>query len=126
MKSNFPKKQMGVSGAGLMLLVVVFGSILTVGMKLVPLYLDHNTMSNILDKMALEDGMTAKSDDNIKKTIRSRFKMNNIRDFDVHENVKVNRTRNGVEVIMDYEIRMNLVKNLDMIAAFDKSIELRN
>jgi Domain of unknown function (DUF4845) len=126
MKPHFPRKQAGMGTAGWMLIVVVFGSVMTIGMKLVPPFLDHNTMSNILDGMAEEDGMAQKRDAAIEKLIKKRFKMNNIRDFNVGENLDIKRTRNGVEIVMDYEVRMNLIKNVDLIASFDKSVELRN
>ncbi|MCH7741583.1 MAG: DUF4845 domain-containing protein [Proteobacteria bacterium] len=126
MKPNFPKKQAGMGMAGWMFIVFIFGSVLTVGMKLMPPFLDHNTMSNILDGLAEEDGLAQKRDYQIEAIIKKRFKMNNIRDFKIHENLEIKRTRNGVEIVMDYEVRMNLIKNVDLITSFDKSVELRN
>ena len=126
MKPNFPKKQAGMGMAGWMFIVFIFGSVLTVGMKLMPPFLDHNTMSNILDGLAEEDGLAQKRDYQIEAIIKKRFNMNNIRDFKIHENLEIKRTRNGVEIVMDYEVRMNLIKNVDLITSFDKSVELRN
>ncbi len=126
MKIHFPRKQTGMGAAGWMLMIAVFGSVLTVGFKLVPLYLDHNTMSKILDRLAEEDGVSQKRDGAISKMITKRFKLNNIRDFKVHENVEINRSRDGVEIVMDYEVRMNIAGNVDLIAAFDKSVNLKN
>ncbi len=126
MKPNFPRNQAGMGMAGWMFIVFIFGSVLTVGMKLMPPFLDHNTMSNILDGMAAEDGLARKRDFQIANMIKKRFKMNNIRDFKINENLEIKRTRNGVEIVMDYEVRMNLFRNVDLIASFDKAVELRN
>ena len=126
MKPNFPKIQAGMGMAGWMFIVFIFGSVMTVGMKLAPPFLDHNTMSNILDGMAEENGLAQKRDFQIENIIKKRFKMNNIRDFKIRENLEIRRTRNGVEIVMDYEVRMNLIRNVDLIASFDKSVELRN
>jgi hypothetical protein len=124
-KRCFPKRQSGSVG-GWLVILVLFGSLMTLASQVVPVYMDHNTMASILDGMAAENGMGQKRDDELAKIIKSRFKMNNIRDFDIKENIVINRTSNGVEIVMDYEVRMPLVKNMDMIASFDKTIELRN
>tara|TARA_B100001964_G_scaffold148807_1_gene163954 strand:+ start:362 stop:742 length:381 start_codon:yes stop_codon:yes gene_type:complete len=126
MKIHFPRKQAGMGAAGWMLMLAVFGSVLTVGLKLVPLYLDHNTMSKILDGLAEEEGVSQKRDGTISKMIQKRFKLNNIRDFKVRDNVEVKRSRDGVDIIMDYEVRLKFAGNVDLIASFDKSVKLKN
>ena len=126
MKIHFPRKQAGMGAVGWMLMLAVFGSVLTVGLKLVPLYLDHNIMSKILDGLAEEEGVSQKRDGTISKMIQKRFKLNNIRDFKVRDNVEVKRSRDGVDIIMDYEARLKFAGNVDLIASFDKSVKLKN
>ena len=108
------------------MLLLIIGTMATLASQVVPVYADHNTMESILDGMAAENGLGQKRDDELLKIIKARFKMNNIRDFDIKEHFVINRTSNGIEVVLDYEVRMPLVKNMDMIASFDKTIELRN
>jgi|APSaa5957512535_1039671.scaffolds.fasta_scaffold146340_2 hypothetical protein len=126
MKPHFPKRQAGMGVGGWLMLLLLIGALATVASQVVPVYMDHNTMSGILDGMAAENGMGQKRDDELRKIVKSRFKMNNIRDFNIKDNLVINRTSNGVEFVMDYEVRMPLVKNMDMIASFDKTVELRN
>ena len=118
-------KQLGGLGSWLFI-IIVFGGALSIGFKVIPHYMDHNTMSKVLDSMAQEDGMAGKARHTLEDTITQKFKVNNIRDFPVKENVEIKRTKNGTEVILDYEVRMKLFKNLDLIADFNKSVELRN
>ncbi len=126
MKPHFPKKQMGIGLTGWMLMIAIFGGALTFGLKIIPPFIDHNTMSKVLDGMAEVDQLSLQRDETIKRMIRQRFKMNNVRDFDVHENVELKRSKKGVQVVMDYEVRTNLFMDVDLIASFDKSVELRN
>ena len=126
MKPHFPKKQVGMGMTGWMLAIAIFGGVLTFGFKIIPPFIDHNTMSKVLDGMAEIDKLSLEGDDKIKRMIRQRFKMNNVRDFDVRENVELKRSKKGVRVVMDYEVRTNLFMNVDLIASFDKSVELRN
>lgn len=123
---SFPSRQRGVGFAGWLILILVFGGLLTVGTKLFPVYMDHSTMSNLLDKIAEEDGMAEKPKSEINKIVTNRFKLNNIRNFDVDQNIQVNRTKNGTQVVLDYEVRLPVIANLDVIASFNKEVELRN
>ncbi len=112
--------------SGVFFVILILGGSISLGAKLVPLYTDHNTMSSILDKMAEEPGMGSRGDGSIREELRKRFKVNNIRDFDVGKHVQIERHGRGTDVIMDYEVRVPLVSNLDLIAAFDKKVELRD
>jgi hypothetical protein len=123
---SFPSRQRGVGFAGWLILILVFGGLLSVGTKLFPVYTDHSTMSNLLDKMAEEDGMGEKSKSQLYQIVTNRFKLNNIRNFKVEDSLQVNRTKNGTELILDYEVRIPVIANLDLIASFNKEVELRN
>lgn len=120
------RKQAGMSPVGWLFLSLILGVVATLAGKLVPLYIDHNIMSNVFDGLASENGLIIKSDRTIRKLITKRFKVNGVRKFNVRENVKINRTNNGVELAMDYEVRVNLISNIDLVASFDKKVELRN
>ena len=109
---------------GWILAILMFGGLLSIGSQVVPLYLDHSTMSTLLDKMAAEPGVSLRGDGELRAMMKQRFKMNNIRDFDIEEHVVIKRTPQGTEVIMDYEVRLPLFFNLDLIAAFDKEAKL--
>jgi hypothetical protein len=118
-------RQQGNLG-GYILAILFFGAFLTLAGRLGPLYMDHNTMSNLLDKMAQEQGMGNLSDGELQNAIKKRFKLNNIREFDIKEHIEIERTGSGTELIMDYEVRMPLVHNVDLIASFEKEVRLRD
>jgi len=123
---SLPFRQRGVGFAGWLILILVFGGLLSVGTKLFPVYMDHNTISNLLDTLAEEKGMALKTKSEISKIVTSRMKVNNIRNFKIEEHLQINRTKDGTELVLDYEIRVPVVANLDMIASFNKEVELRN
>lgn len=120
-----PGRQGGGAGT-IILAILIFGGILTLGARLGPLYLDHNTMSSVLDKMAEEPGLASNSDGQLREILKKRFKLNNIREFDIKEHVKFPRNGQGTSVVLDYEVRMPLAGNVDMIASFNKTVELKN
>ena len=118
-------RQMGALG-GYIIAILVFGGLLTMASRLVPMYMDHNTMSNIMDKMQDETGLGVKTDSQLIDLMKKRFKLNNIRDFPIHEYIEFKRSSRGTDVVLDYEERIPLISNLDVIASFNKEIELRD
>ncbi len=122
----FSAKQRGIGFAGWLIVILVVGGVISVGTKLFPLYMDNNTISGLLDKMALESDMNLKSKSEIYKLMENRMKMNNIRNFDVEENLSVVRTKDGTSLVLDYEERVPVVGNVDLIVSFSKEVELGN
>ena len=111
---------------GIMVILLVVAAVVSVGSRVIPLYLDHNTMGTIMEKMSLENGLALQSEGNIRDTMRKRLKINNIRDFDLKEHLKITRSKRGAELVLDYEVRIKLFANLGLIAAFDKKVPLRD
>ena len=118
-------RQRGSMG-GVIVILLVVASVVSVGSRVVPLYLDHNTMGNVMEKMSMENGLALQNEANIRDTMRKRLKLNNIRDFDLKENLKIDRSKVGTELVLDYEVRVDLVSNLSLIAAFNKKVPLRD
>jgi len=118
-------RQRGSMG-GVIVILLVVGSVVSVGSRVVPFYLDHNTMGTIMEKMSQENGLALKTEASIRDSMRKRLKLNNIRDFDLKENLKIDRSKVGTELVLDYEVRIDLVSNLSLIAAFNKKVPLRD
>jgi len=123
---RLPKHQRGLSTAGWMFLILIIGAIITVGTKLAPLYIDHNTMSNILDGLAEEKGMVTKGSRELTEIITKRFKLNGIRSFNLKDNMTIKRPGNNLVITLDYEVRLPLVHNVDLIASFEKETIFRD
>ncbi len=118
--------QNGMSAGGWIFMVLVFGIVLSVGAKLAPLYLDNSTISGILDGLAEEQGLVNKRSRDIESMMVKRFKMNNIRDFNVKENIEIKRSKRGVDIVMQYEVRQQLLGNVDLVTSFEKQVSLKD
>jgi len=123
---SLPFRQRGVGFAGWLVLILVFGGLLTIATNLFPHYMDHRTASNLLDKLSTEVGVATKNKAEITKIVSNRMNLNNIRGFDLEDRLSVNRTKNGTELVLNYEIRIPVIGNLDVIASFNKEVELRD
>jgi hypothetical protein len=116
------KRQLGLGMIGWLFILMLFGGVLTMAMKLVPLYTEHRTMSGVLDGLALEDGLVSKRNVDIQDMILKRFSINNVRDFDWKKNMAIKREEGGVKVVLDYEARVPLMGNVDLVATFYKEV----
>ena len=113
--------QKGVSKFGLLVLVLVIAGFFSIGLKVAPLYIDHNVLTGVA--RALVEGGTA--DDMTVTEIRERFssqlRLNNISGFDVSD-IRVSRADGGTVIRIAYERRVPLFANLEIIAVFDDTI----
>jgi hypothetical protein len=111
--------------AGFVLGLHILASVVFVGSRLTP-YLDHNTMVTVMQKMSQENDLALLNDAKIRETMGVRLEINNIRKFDLKENLKISRGANRVELVLGYEIRIDLFANLYLIAVFENKVPLRD
>jgi len=57
------------------------------------------------------------------RTLRKRLDINMIEGV-TNDDIFVERTGDAMEIGFDYELRRNLIGNLDVVMSFDKSIEV--
>jgi len=70
--------------------------------------------------------MAAKNKAQLISAMEKKLKINQIRTLPLEENLTLKSTKDGSQVILDYEVREALVSNVDVVLSFDKKIELRN
>ena len=112
--------------AGVVLALLIVASVIFLGARLTPVYLDHSTMVTVMQKMSQENDLALLNDAKIRETMGVRLKINNIRKFDLKENLKITRGTDEAELVLDYEVRIDLFANLYLIAAFENKVPLRD
>jgi hypothetical protein len=125
-KTLLGKRRQRGSIAGVVLALLIAASVIFVGLRLTPVYLDHNTMITVMQKMSQENDLALLRDAKILETMGVRLKINNIRKFDLKDKLKITRGSHGAELVLDYEVRIDLFANLYLIAAFEKKVPLRD
>ena len=83
-------------------------------------------MVTVMQKMSQENDLALLNDAKIRETMGVRLKINNIRKFDLKENLKISRGANRVELVLGYEIRIDLFANLYLVAVFENKVPLRD
>lgn len=116
------KSQRGVSKFGLLMLFVLIAGFLTAGLKVAPLYVDHNLITGICEEL-VENGEAANMTiTDVRNRISNSLRINNITGFDLSD-ITMRKENNEAIITIDYERRVELVANLDIVAKFNTVLQ---
>ncbi len=110
------RKQQGLTTLGVLTAILIGGFVLTCLFKIGPLYLDNYFVRAALNSLE-GDRIENMDSANIRRTVDRYFMVNNVRDVSSRD-VVVTRERDRVVVSLDYERRVNLFGNLDVVVVF--------
>lgn len=116
-------RQQGMTGTGWLVVLALIGFFSLLGMKLVPIYLEHYSVRTVLESLESEPLITQKSVGEIKKMVKRRLKVNGV--YDVGEKgLKVKRVSGVTKVEMTYTVREHMMANVDILVSFSDQVEL--
>ncbi|MCK2149283.1 MULTISPECIES: DUF4845 domain-containing protein [Marinobacter] len=117
-------RQTGASALTMMVMVLFFGGLLTLAIKLGPIYLDDITIQEALESLDGTDGLSTMGPAQVRTLINKRLSVNNVRGFDA-KNIAVEKDGDTVLIMVDYEVRNNLFSNVDTIVHFKHEYEMK-
>jgi len=118
---NNLSRQRGISSAGVLPIAVLLGLFFTVGLKVGPLYVDHNLITGLCQDLidnGEANGMTVTE---VRDRISSTLRINNVTDFDLNS-IRMRKENGEAIITVAYEKRVPLIANLDIVATFDESL----
>jgi len=113
--------QKGLSTLGMLLVLLIGGFALTCAFKIGPLYLDNYFVRAALKSLDGER-IEAMDSGSIRRSLDRYFMVNNVRDVSARD-ATVTRERDRVVVALDYERRVNLIGNLDVVVVFNNRFD---
>jgi hypothetical protein len=119
--SSLPRSQRGFSKFGLLLLVVLVSG-LTFGLKILPVYLDHNFVKAVAEDLVASGRAATLTQAQMREEIANGLRVNNVRDFNLNS-ITLQRENASPVLVIDYERRVPLVGNVDVIISFDDRID---
>ncbi len=117
-----PRRQRGMALAQLMILILIVGGTATVAIRTIPHYIDFYTMVSVVEALP-ENQVHVMSKQKIRDSLQKRFKINNIREFDLNKIVAIERKRGATALTLEYEIREHLFYNVDVVLSFTKRFD---
>ena len=117
-------RQSGASALVIMIMVLFFGGLLTLAIKLGPAYLDDITIQEALESLEGTEDLSTMGPAQVRSLINKRLSVNNVRGFD-EKNIAVEKDGDVVIINVDYEVRNNLFRNVDTVIHFQHEYEMK-
>ena len=115
-------KQRGFSKSGLLLIVIVITLFFTVGLKVGPLYVDHNLITGICQEL-IDNGEAANMTvSDVRDRVSNSLRINNVTGFDLSD-IRMRKQNGNAIISIAYERRVPLAANLEVIAIFDSVLQ---
>ena len=118
---NHLPRQRGISSAVVLMIALLLGLFFTFGLKVGPLYVDHNLITGLCQGLIDNGEASTLTVTEVRDRISSTLRINNISDFDLNS-ILVRKDNGEAIITVAYEKRVPLVANLDIVATFDESL----
>jgi len=117
-------RQGGASALVILVMVLFFGSLLTLVIKVGPAYMDDLTIQEALESLDGTEGLSRMGPARIRTLINKRLGVNNIRNFDAKD-ITIENDGELVLINVDYEVRNNIFRNIDTVVHFQHRYEMK-
>jgi Domain of unknown function (DUF4845) len=116
-------RQSGASALVILIMVLFFGGLLTLALKLGPAYLDDKTISEAVESIRDTEGLSRMGPAQIRSLINKRLIVNNVRSLEA-EAITVEKQGDVAVIKVEYDYRTNLFSNVDAIVHFKHEYEM--
>lgn len=110
--------QRGISTLGLLTVLLVASFFMMCAAKMLPLYLQAWTVKNTIERTIEDGALSGKSPSAIRSALGRSFTVNQVDAISLKD-VKIARTKTGVDIDASYEVRQPLIYNIDFVLRFD-------
>ncbi|HEX5121784.1 MAG TPA: DUF4845 domain-containing protein [Rhodanobacteraceae bacterium] len=117
----------GITLLGFLILLCVAGFFAYVVMKLVPVYVEYFGVVKAMEQIKEEPGAAQKSVEEIRRDLNVKFDLQYVDEKDIPpQAIQLRREATGPTLRIAYEKRVPFMYNIDLVASFDKSVNLTN
>lgn len=117
------RQQAGASTIAVLIAVLFFGSLLTLVIKLGPVYLDDYTIQEALEGLRDTDNLATMNRREVRTLINKRLSVNNVSSLD-SENVEITQDGERVLINVNYEVRTSIFANVDAVVSFSHAYDM--
>jgi hypothetical protein len=117
------QRQSGASALVILIMILFFGGLLTLGIKLGPVYMDDKTIGSAVESIRDTEGLSRMGPAQIRTLINNRLRVNNVRSMK-SEDITIEKNGNVALIKVEYEVRNNLFANVDTVVHFLHEYEM--
>ena len=118
------KKQEGMTGIGIALILIVVALVALVAIRLFPVYVEHFSVTTHLENLAADAATKGKSDKEIWQKLQKTFQIDDVKNVN-NEHLFIERHEGGrMTITIEYEVRTPGLANVDLVAVFSDEVEV--
>ena len=123
---KFQKSQQGMSMLGWLVILALVAFVASTAFKIMPHYFDYMSLDKAITSVETDKVAEVRSIGQLYQHVYKAMEVNGIRDIDLKEVLKVEQVgADQFRAKLKYEKREGMIKNLDLVARFEKEYELR-
>lgn len=122
---KFARSQQGLSILGWLVTLALVAFFASTAFKVIPHYLDYMSMEKLITSVETDKALEIRTVGDFYSHLSKGMQINNIRDLNLRDAVKVSLENNEFQVHLKYEKREPLIENLDLVVNFDKEFRVR-
>src|SRR6056297_3295719 len=111
-------KQRGMTLIGFLIVLSVALFVAYIAMKLVPIYLNHYSVVSSMKSLAAEPDVAEMSEARLRDLLSRKFSTSYVKHVTARDIEVVRST--GLEIVAEYEVREDLIGNLDAVITFKR------
>lgn len=111
-------KQRGMTLIGFLIVLSAALFVAYIAMKLVPIYLNHYSVVSSMKGLAAEPNAAEMSEARLRDLLSRKFSTSYVKHVTARD-IKIVRGT-GVEIVAEYEVREDLIGNLDAVISFKR------
>ena len=124
---NMQRNTRGITLIGFLMMLCVAGFFAYLVMKLVPMYIEYFGVVKAMEQVKNEPGAATKSLEEIRRELNVKFDLQYVDEKDVPpQAIQLKREGGAATLRIAYEKRVAFMYNIDLVATFDKSVNLTN
>lgn len=114
--------QRGASFLSVVTIMIMVGSLLTIGFKLYPPFWDYKLIDSVITDVMANPEEIAKKPRDLRLGIIKRFRLNQI-ELPTDESLKIEKDQGVIVITLNYAVQVPMFMNVDALVKFDKRYE---
>lgn len=115
-------KQKGLTGISILVIIMLFAFTVVSLLKILPIYFDSFKVADVVSTLEDERGLGDRTNNDIAALILKRLEVNQVSGI-VRNDIYIEKTKNKVNIDVEYEVRKAMFGNLDIVISFKHSVE---
>ena len=117
------QRQRGATFLGIVVILLILGTALYAGIRLVPVFLDFTKVARALEQMRDENAAVDTSSQQIRNALERRWDVEDIRRIGWKE-IEITKTSDGFDVTAAYDAEEPFIANVYLLVKFDKTVSI--